>query len=223
MKTTTTKPIRILICDDHPIVRQGLRFLIDSEQGFELVGEAQDGAEGVEKALLLKPDITLMDLVMPKKDGIEAIGDIRRQDPSAKIMVLTSFSEVDHILPAIKAGAMGYILKDTLPQELLDAIRDVCADRIYLHPLIARQLSHAENHEPDQPLPEEVLSEREIDILKLIARGKSNNDIADLLSISRNTVGTHVTHILEKLNFENRTQAALYALRTGLVGLYEKK
>lgn len=219
-----TKPIRILICDDHAILRQGLRFLIDSEEGLELAGEAQDGAEAVEMANALKPDVILMDLLMPRKDGIEATGDIRRQNPQAKILVLTSFSEVDRVIPAIKAGAMGYILKDSHPQELLEAIRDVYAERVYLPPAIVRQLFHTlEHNDTGQLLPEDVLSEREIDILKLIARGMSNPEIAATLSISRNTVGSHITHILEKLNLENRTQAALYALRMGLIGLYEKK
>jgi len=214
--------IRILICDDHAVVRAGLRALIEAKPDMELVGEAADGVAAVEKARELRPDVILMDLVMPRKDGIEAIRDIKRENSQARILVLTSFSEDDQAFPAIKAGAMGYIIKDSLPEELLEAIRDIHQGQPSLHPAIARRLMQELGQAGASPSPIELLTEREIEVLKLVARGLTNQEIADKLVVSKRTVDSHINSILAKLRMTNRTQAALYALREGLVGLHEE-
>jgi len=211
--------IRILVADDHAIVREGLRWLIATEPGMELVGEAADGVEAVAQARKLHPDIILMDLVMPRKGGIEAIGEIKQAFPDARILVLTSFAEDDKVFPAIKAGASGYLLKDTAPQELLRAIRDVCQGFPSMHPAIARKVMQELQRPPDLPPTAEPLTEREANVLKLVARGLTNEDIAKALYISERTARTHVSNILRKLHLANRTQAALYALREGLINL----
>jgi NarL family two-component system response regulator LiaR len=211
-----TEAIRILIADDHAIVREGLRALIESEPGMELVGETTDGVEAVLKARSLQPDVILMDLVMPRKDGIDAIGEIKGENPEARILVLTSFAEDDKVFPAIKAGALGYLLKDSSPQELLQAIREVYRGESSLHPTIARKLIGELNRPSDLPATEEPLTEREVEVLGLVARGLSNQEIAERLVVSERTVRTHVSNILGKLHLANRTQAALYAVREGL-------
>jgi len=218
-----TETIRILIADDHAIVREGLRALIDTERGMELVGEAADGVEAVLRAHSLQPDVILLDLVMPRKDGIEAIGEIKQENPEARILVLTSFAEDDKVFPAIKAGALGYLLKDSSPQELLQAIRDVYRGESSLHPTIARKVIGELNRPPENlPPTEEPLTEREVEVLSLVARGLSNQEIADRLVVSERTVRTHVSNILGKLHLANRTQAALYAVREGLADLDTK-
>jgi NarL family two-component system response regulator LiaR len=211
--------IRILIADDHTIVRDSLQALIETEPGMEVIGEAEDGVEVVSKACALRPDVILMDLVMPRQDGISAISEIKREYPEARILVLTSFAEDEKVFPAIKAGALGYLLKDSSPQQLLQAIRDVQRGESYLHPTIARKLI-GELHRPslDLPLTQEPLTEREMQVLRLVAQGLSNPEIARELVISERTVRTHVSNILGKLHLANRTQAALYALREGLAG-----
>jgi NarL family two-component system response regulator LiaR len=213
--------IRILIADDHAVVREGLRTLIGAQPEMELVGEAADGSEAVQKARSLKPDVVLLDLVMPRMGGVEAIGAIKNEDPKARILVLTSFAEDDKVFPAIKSGALGYLLKDATPQELLQAIRDVHRGEPTMHPSIARKLMRELQRppEPSRPPTEEPLSEREVEVLKLVAQGFPNQEIADKLFISERTVRTHVTSILSKLHLANRTQAALYALREGLARL----
>jgi NarL family two-component system response regulator LiaR len=164
-----------------------------------------------------------MDLVMPRKGGVEAIGDITRENPEARILVLTSFSEDDQAFPAIKAGAMGYIIKDSLPEELLGAIRDIHQGQPYLHPSIARRLMQELGGQAGaSPTLAEVLTEREIEVLKLVARGLANQEIAEELVVSKRTVDSHTNSILAKLHLANRTQAALYALRQGLVGLHDE-
>jgi NarL family two-component system response regulator LiaR len=214
-----TERIRILIADDHAVVRHGLRALIATEPDMELVGEAADGVEAVELYARLRPAVTLMDMAMPRKTGLEAICDIKRADPDAHILVLTSFAEDDQVFPAIKAGATGYLLKDAAPRELLQAIRDVERGDVSLHPTIARKLVGELKRPPDLPPAEEQLTEREVQVLALVARGLSNQEIADQLVIGERTVRTHVSNILGKLHLANRTQAALYAQREGLAHL----
>jgi NarL family two-component system response regulator LiaR len=211
--------IRILIVDDHAVVREGLRALIDVDPGIELAGEAADGVEAVQKARSLKPDVILLDLVMPRQGGVEAIGEIKEENPDARILVLTSFDEDDKVFPAIKAGALGYLLKDSSAQELLQAIRDVYRGEPTMHPTIARKLIRELQRPPDLPPTEAPLTEREVGVLKFVAQGLSNQEIANILVISERTVRTHVTNILTKLHLANRTQAALYALREGLARL----
>lgn len=209
--------IRVMVVDDHHIVREGLRALIETEPGLDLVGEAKDGYEAVVKTRSLKPDVILMDLVMPRMDGLEAISQIKREDDKAKILVLTSYSEDAKVFSAIKMGAMGYLLKDSLPEDLLRAIRDVYHGQPSLHPSIARKLMSELNRPPESPTMEEELTEREDDVLKLLALGLSNQEIADKLVISERTVRTHVSNILMKLHLANRTQAALHAWREGML------
>lgn len=211
--------IRILIADDHAIVREGLRTLIGSEPGIELVGEAADGEEAVQKARTLQPDVVLMDLVMPRKDGLEAIREIKRENPEISILVLTSFAEEEKVFPAIKTGAQGYLLKDSLPEELLKAIYDVHDGEAPIHPTIALKLIRELKEPSDLPPAEDPLTDRELTVLKLVAQGLTNQEIADRLMISEWTVRTHVSNILDKIHVANRTQATLYALREGLAEL----
>lgn len=216
-----TDIIKVLIADDHAVVREGLRALIATEPGMEVAGEAEDGIEAVFKARSLQPDVILMDLVMPRKDGLEAISEIKQQNPEARVLVLTSFAEDEMVFPAIKSGALGYLLKDSSPQELLQAIRDVYRGESFLHPTIARKLIRELRQPSDLPPAAEPLTEREVDVLKLVARGLTNQEIAQKLFVSERTVRTHVSNILGKLHLANRTQAALYALREGLARLDE--
>jgi two-component system, NarL family, response regulator LiaR len=213
------EPIRILIADDHAIVREGLRTLISSQAHMTIVGEAADGLEVVRKARLLKPDIILMDLVMPLLDGIEAIRQIKKEQPEMPILVITSFADDDKVFPAIKVGALGYLLKDSSPQQLLQAIVDVQQGKSSLHPSIALKLIHELNQPSPLPLSAHPLTDREVDVLKLVAQGLSDTDIADNLTISEWTVRTHMRNILGKLHLANRTQAALYALSEGIARL----
>jgi NarL family two-component system response regulator LiaR len=214
-----TESIRILIVDDHAVVREGLRALIDVNPEMESVGEAADGVEAVQKARSLQPDVILLDLVMPRKGGIEAISEIKEENPNARILVLTSFAEDDKVFPAIKAGALGYLLKDSSARELLQAIRDVYRGEPTMHPTIARKLMRELQRPPELPPTEDPLTEREVEVLRLVAQGLSNQEIADVLVLSERTVRTHVTNILTKLHLANRTQATLYALREGLARL----
>lgn len=211
------KPIRVLIADDHPVVRRGLTSLINIRTEMELVGEAVDGVEAVDKARLLKPDVILLDLMMPRKGGLEAIGEIKQENPDARILILTSFADDDKVFPAIKAGALGYLLKDSPPEMLLQAIHDVHRGESSLHPTIARKLIRELNQPPPNLPPTEApLTRREMEVLRLVARGLSNQEIATELVISEGTVRIHVSNILGKLHLANRTQATLYALQEGL-------
>ena len=213
------KPIRVLIADDHAVVREGVRALIASEPGLEVAGEAADGVEAVQQARLLQPDVILLDLVMPRQGGLEAIGQIKKENPAARILILTSFAEDDKVFPAIKTGALGYLLKDSSPQELLQAIRQVYQGESSLHPTIARKLIRELSQPSDLSPTEEPLTEREVEVLQLVAKGLSNQEIGQKLFISERTTRTHVSNILDKLHLANRTQAALYALREGLASL----
>ena len=217
-----SKTIKILICDDHAIVRIGLSFLIGANHDMELVGEAVDGEEAVAMAKKLKPDVIIMDLVMPRKDGVTAISEIKKNNQDARILVLTSFSDDKNVFSAIKAGASGYLLKDSSPEDLLQAINDVYQGKSPLHPVIAQKVIQ-EMHKPtDLPPTDDPLSAREVEVLQNVAQGMSNQEIAGTLKIKEGTVRIHVGNILNKLQLSNRTQAALYALREGLAELNVK-
>lgn len=218
---TSSEPIRLMIADDHNVVRSGLQFLMLTEPGIEIVGEAANGLTAVHLVQQLSPDVTLLDLQMPQMGGIEAIQAIKQFNPDARILVLTSFADDDHVFAAIKAGALGYLLKDSTPQELIQAIRDVNAGESSLHPKIARKLIQELNRPTELPPTEEPLTQREMEVLKLLAQGLPNQEIADRLVITERTVRAHVSSILAKLHLANRTQAALYALRKGLAELDE--
>jgi NarL family two-component system response regulator LiaR len=214
-----TAPIRVLVVDDHEIVRKGIRALLSREHELEVIGEAGDGEEAIDQAHRLRPDVILMDLVMPKFDGIEAIKQIVAQQPQARILVLTSFAADDKVFPAIKAGALGYLLKDSGPAELVQAIHQVYRGEPSLDPSIARKLLQELAHPPKTSPTTDPLTERELDVLRLVAQGKSNREIAEQLVITEMTVRTHVSNILSKLHLASRTQAALYALKEGLASL----
>ena len=208
--------LRILIADDHMVVRRGLRSLLTPRNGMEVVGESADGVEAVSLAKELQPDVILMDMVMPNKDGVTAIEEIKQYNPEARILVLTSFGEEGQVAKAIKAGALGYLLKDSSPDELFQAIRNVAAGHLSLPSNLALKLMQ-DLQRPLQPAaPEAILTERELDVLKGIAHGLSNQEIAAELSIGVSTVSTHVRSMFSKLNLNNRTQAALYAVEQGL-------
>lgn len=214
-----TETIRIFVADDHVVVRKGIEALISTEPGMDIVGEADNGKDAVSLVRHLQPDVILIDLVMPQLDGIEAITRIKQENPEARILALTSFAEDDKVFPAIKAGALGYLLKDASPQQLLQAIRDVYRGVSSLDPTVALKLIREINRPPDLPMTADPLSEREIEVLKLVAQGLSNQEIAAALGISERTVRNHVGNILNKLHLANRTQATLYALREGLASL----
>jgi NarL family two-component system response regulator LiaR len=221
MKSTPPEsaPIRLLIVDDHAIIRAGLQALLQVVPDMEVVGEAINGREAVDLAEKLAPDVILMDLVMPEMDGIQAIRKILSNQPQARILVLTTFSGEDKVFPAIKAGAMGYQLKDSSPQELVEAIREVNRGQASLHPLIARKVLDEVLNPPDLSPTRAPLTQRELEVLRLIAEGLENREIAERLVLSDATVRTHVSNILGKLHLASRTQAALYALREGLASL----
>jgi two-component system, NarL family, response regulator LiaR len=214
--TKSTAFIRVLIADDHAIVRKGIRALLSEAPGFEVVGEAVDGQEAVQRAAETNPDVILMDLVMPVMDGIEATSQITREQPDVRILVLTSFAADAKVFPAIKAGASGYLLKDSSPDDLIRAIRQVQRGEPSLHPTIVRRLLQEVAHPAERHPAPEPLTAREMAVLRLIAQGLSNQDIADQISVSEPTVRAHVSRILGKLHLASRTQAALYAVREGL-------
>jgi NarL family two-component system response regulator LiaR len=210
--------ISVLIADDHPFVRHGLRTYLDTLDDLEVVGEASDGAEAVELATRLLPEVVLMDLVMPELDGVEATRAIRDASPSTKVIVLTSFDDDEKVFPAIKAGAAGYLLKDVHPAELAEAVRKASRGEALLAPSVAARLMQEVAGEGGRPAGND-LTERELEVLRLIARGQANKVIARELGVSEKTVKTHVSNILAKLHLADRTQAALYAVREGLAEL----
>jgi DNA-binding NarL/FixJ family response regulator len=216
-------PIRILIVDDHAVVREGLRTFLALQEGFEIVGEAEDGEEAIERAEQLEPDVILMDLVMPRLDGVSAMRELRRRarGHAPRVIVLTSFLDDDRLLPALEAGAAGYLLKNSQPTELARAVRAAQAGDAIIDPTAAARLVHALS-DRDRPRPDadgtlDELTARERDVLSLIAQGRSNKRIALELGISEKTVKTHVGHVLAKLGVTDRTQAALLAVRHGLL------
>jgi two-component system, NarL family, response regulator LiaR len=215
----TQNPIRLLVVDDQGIVRKGVRALLAEVDGMKVLGEASNGLEAVKQAEALQPDVILMDLVMPGMDGIEAIRQIMARQPKARILALTSFAADDKVFPAIKAGALGYLLKDSEPEDLIAAIKNIYRGEPFLHPSIARKVLEELSHPAGNPPTPEPLTERELEVLQLVSQGLSNQEIAERLVIGDATVRTHIGNILGKLHLANRVQAALYALRKGLSSL----
>ena len=210
--------ISVLIVDDHAVVRQGVRAFLDTQSDVSVVGEAASGEEAVRLAAEYAPDVVLMDLVMPGMDGVEATRQVKRVSPRTQIIVLTSYHDDEHIFPAIRAGAISYLLKDVAPDVLVDAVRKAARGEAVLHPRVAARVIRELSALPDEPLsPFAELSERELEVLRLIAEGLSNAEIAERLVISEKTVKSHVSNILSKLHLADRTQAAVYAWKKGLM------
>jgi DNA-binding NarL/FixJ family response regulator len=208
-------PVRVLLVDDHTVMRQGVRMLLSLDPELQVVGEAANGRDAVDLTHKLKPDVVLMDLVMPVMDGLAAIIEIRRELPETEIVALTSVLEDSIVTDVVRAGAIGYLLKDASGEELVKAIKSAAAGQVHLSPQAAARLVR-DVRAPDHP---QTLTSRETDVLKLLAQGQSNKEIAQALAIGEKTVHSHVSNILAKLNVPSRTQAALYAIRTGLVSL----
>jgi NarL family two-component system response regulator LiaR len=214
--TTAEGTIRLVIVDDHAVVREGLRTYLELEDRLQIVGEASNGREAVDKVRAYMPDVVLMDLLMPEMDGIAATRAIKEFAPDVKVIVLTSFQDDEHIMPAIEAGATGYLLKDVSAPDLVKAIEGAYAGHAQLHPEVARKLMEQVRQPRRREEPGEDLTPRERDVLRLIASGMSNKEIARELVMTERTVKGHVSNILGKLNLQDRTQAALYAVRHGL-------
>jgi NarL family two-component system response regulator LiaR len=211
------KPVRVLIVDDHPIVRRGLRTLIDQNPDLEVAGEAADGEQAIHAARALVPDVILLDLVMPRKDGIAAIHEILHENPDARILVLTSFSDDERVFAAIKAGALGYLLKDCLPTELIDAMRAVYRGEPSLSPAVGLKLVRELRRPASLPPTDEPLSEREAEVLEMTAQGLSHAEIAAKLGIGNDEVVAHVSNILSKLGASTRAHAVALAVQHKLV------
>jgi NarL family two-component system response regulator LiaR len=213
-----TESITVLIVDDHAVVRKGVRAFLDAQSGLTVVGEAGSGEEAVAQAEEHAPDVVLMDLIMPGIDGVEATRQVKKVSPRTQIIVLTSYHQDEHIFPAIRAGALSYLLKDAEPGQLADAVRKAAVGEAVLHPQVAsRVVQELHGARQDTPNPFNALSDRELEVLRLIADGLSNHDIAERLVISEKTVKSHVSNILSKLHLADRTQAAVFAWREGVV------
>lgn len=206
--------IRIVIADDHHVVRRGLLFFLKTQKDFEVVGEAKDGQEAIERTLETRPDVVLMDLVMPTKDGIQATKEIKKQLPDTHVLMLTSFSDRDHVVPAIQAGAAGYQLKDIEPDELASVIRQLMSGEKPVNAVAQTELEKERSEYKPHTL--NPLTAREQDVLAELTKGKSNKDIASTLFVTEKTVKTHISNIFAKLSVQDRTQAALYAVKHGL-------
>ncbi len=211
-----TKKIRILVVEDQNVVREGIIAILSFADDMEVVGEAENGLQAVEVARRTKPDVILLDMVMPVQDGLTTIPRLRTISPDSRILVLTSFAESDRVYQAIKAGALGYMLKDTTRLQLLQSIRDVACGQASIHPSIAMKVIHEYDHSTELAMTNETLTRRELEALRLIARGLSNQEIAATLVVHERTIAKYVSNILNKLHVANRTQAALYAIREGL-------
>ncbi len=212
---TETKKVRLLIVDDHSMVREGVKMYLGFDSTLEIVGEASNGEEALEQAAKLQPDVVLMDLIMPVMDGVTTIGEMKKRHPDTEIIALTSVLEDEKVVGAVQAGAIGYLLKDSKPQELIDAIHAAGRGEVRLHPEAAKRLMR----QVKTPDMRESLTPRETDILKMIGRGYSNKDVSKELELSEYTIKAHVSSLLSKLGLSSRTQAALFALKQGLVGL----
>lgn len=221
INTPGTNPIRVLVVDDHAIIRKGIKAVLELVPDMELAGEAKNGLEAIQLDATLHPDVTLMDLVMPDMDGIEAIRQIKLKRAGARILVLTTFAGEELVFPAIKAGALGYHLKDSNPEALVEAIREVHRGESSLHPVIARKVLSEISSPPSHQPTTEPLTPRELEVLQLVAQGFENREIAEKLFISEATARTHVSNIMSKLHLASRTQAALYALKEGIASLAE--
>jgi len=208
--------IRVLIADDHHVVRRGLLFFLKTQKDIEVIGEAKNGLEAVELVESLQPDIVLMDLVMPEMDGIQATKKIKTKWPQVHILMLTSFSDKDHVLPAMEAGAAGYQLKDIEPDELVNSIKQIISGEHIIHPAATTQLEETLREEENLPHVKNTLTPRERDVLAELTKGKSNREIAASLFVTEKTVKTHISNIFTKLDVQDRTQAALYAVKHGL-------
>ena len=210
------KRIRILVVEDQNVVRDGLIAILSYQTDMEVIAEAADGIQAVELARKTRPDVILLDMVMPRQDGLTTIPKLRAVTPEAKILVLSSFAESDRVYQAIKAGALGYMLKDTTRVQLLQSIRDVASGHASIHPSIAMKVIHEFDHQSEDSFTNQTLTRRELEALRLIARGFSNQEIATTLVVHERTIAKYVSSILNKLHVSNRTQAALYAIREGL-------
>ena len=210
------KKIRILVVEDHSVVRDGVIAILSLQTDMEVVGEAENGIQALEIARKVKPDIILLDMVMPKQDGLATIPKLKEILPDTRILVLTSFAESNRVYQAIKAGALGYMLKDITRTQLLQSIRDVANGQASIHPSIAHKVIHEINHPAESTNMIEPLTRRELETLRLIARGLSNQEIASVLVVHERTIAKYVSSVLSKLHLANRTQAALFALREGL-------
>ncbi len=210
------KKIRVLVVDDESVVREGVVAILSYQSDLDVVAEAENGIQALEAARKTKPDVILLDMVMPKQDGLATIPKLREIVPDARILVLTSFAEADRVYQTIKAGALGYLLKDSTRVQLLQAIRDVAKGQASIHPSVALRVIHDIDHPSELMYTSEPLTPRELDTLRLIARGLSNQEIATALAVHERTVAKYVSNILDKLHLANRTQAALYAIREGL-------
>jgi len=222
MKTSRTKKVRVLVADDESVVREGIVTILSLQPDIEVVGEARDGIQALELARRTRPDVILLDMVMPRQDGLATIPRLKEALPDSRILVLTSFAESDRAYQAIKAGALGYMLKDATRTQLLQAIRDVASGQASIQPSVALRVINEIDHPAHASYTVDPLTPRELETLRLIARGYSNKEIADTLCVHERTVAKYVSSILEKLQLANRTQAALYAIREGLTEGREK-